>query len=81
MKEGQMVTVLLFGGETAQRRVIADKGDVVVICSEDEYQSALVEERPPSGLGFPREDVLEAAPVRKGTASERGRFDRVKAGD
>jgi hypothetical protein len=80
MEEGQKVTVFLFGGGKAQRRVVADKKDVVVICSEDEYQSAIREGRPPSGLGFPREDIEEFS-ERKAIGSEMGRMERVKAGD
>jgi hypothetical protein len=56
---GQVVTVRLYGGETAQRRVIEDKGEVVVICAEEEYVNARREGRQPLGLGFPREDVFE----------------------
>jgi hypothetical protein len=50
----------LYGGDTAQRRVVAVKDEVVVICAEEEYVSAQREGREPSGLGFPRVDVIEA---------------------
>ncbi|MGA7339755.1 MAG: hypothetical protein WBE72_19475 [Terracidiphilus sp.] len=60
MIRGQVVTVKLFGGETAQRRVVAVKENVVVICAEEEYQTAKRQGREPEGLGFPWEDVLEA---------------------
>jgi hypothetical protein len=63
MVKGQLVTALLYGGGTAERRVVADKGDVIVICSEEEYQKALREGREPSGLGFPRVDVIELMEV------------------
>jgi hypothetical protein len=63
MVDGQLVTVKLYGGETAQRRVVEDKGSVVVICAEEEYVSAKREGREPIGLGFPREDVLEMVEV------------------
>jgi len=58
MSKGQVVNVRLYGGTTAPRRVLADRGDVVVICSEEEYQAAQKEEREPRGLGFPRIDVI-----------------------
>jgi hypothetical protein len=58
MIKGKVVKVKLYGGEIAERRVLSDKGSVVVICSESEYREALEEDREPSGLGFPREDVL-----------------------
>jgi hypothetical protein len=59
MIKGQVVTALLYGGGEALRRVVADKGDVVVICSEEEYKRADRERREPSGVGFPREDVID----------------------
>jgi hypothetical protein len=59
MTKGQVVTVKLYGGEKAQRRVVAVKEDVVVICAEEEYQTALRQGRSPEGLGFPWSDVLE----------------------
>jgi hypothetical protein len=63
MVNGQMVTVELYGGELAQRRVIADRGKVVVICAEEEYVSAKREGRDPEGVGFPRENVLKLVEV------------------
>jgi hypothetical protein len=32
--------------------VLADRGEVVVTCSDEEYQAAQKEEREPVGLGF-----------------------------
>ena len=58
MTKGQVVTVRLYGGGTAERRVVSEKGRVVVICHEDEYLRAQREGREPSGAGFPREDVI-----------------------
>ena len=57
--KGQIVKALLFGGGEAPRRVVADKSDVIVLCSEDEYQFALAAKREPNGVGFPRVDVVE----------------------
>jgi hypothetical protein len=59
MVSGQLVTVKLYGGKVAQRRVVAVKEDIIVICAEQEYQAAEREGRLPTGLGFPKEDVLE----------------------
>lgn len=59
MVQGQVVTVMLYGGEKAQRRVVSVKENVVVICSEEEYQRAQKEQREPEGLGFPPADILE----------------------
>lgn len=83
MSKGQQVIVKLYGGKTATRRVVAVKRDVIVICSEQEYQMAEKEGREPSGLGFPREDVLELAASRKDPQSEAGQpsFRGSQAGD
>ncbi len=66
MKRGDIVTAKLFGGSTADRRVIAIRptrgGDsTVVICHENEWQAALAEGREPEGIGFPAKDI-EAKP-------------------
>lgn len=60
MHKGQSVTVRLYGGKTAVRRIVAVKRDVIVICSEEEYELAEYEQRDPEGLGFPPSDVIES---------------------
>lgn len=57
MKKGDLIIAHMYGGEKAQRRVVKDLGHTVVICNESEYQRALVEDREPQGVGFPRTDV------------------------
>ena len=44
-------------GEVLKRRVVADLGRRVVICSEAEYVDATNTGREPEGVGFPRADV------------------------
>jgi hypothetical protein len=58
MAAGQLVTVKLYGGKTASRRLLAIKNNVVVICAEEEYLAAKTEGREPEGLGFPSSDVM-----------------------
>ena len=58
MVKGQKVTVMLYGGDAAERRVVADKGAFIVVCSQDEYVRAEREKREPEGIGFPKEDVV-----------------------
>jgi hypothetical protein len=80
--KGQIVTALMYGGEQASRRVIADKGNTIVICSEEEYQRAEREGREPQGIGFPRQDVLESPSQRKVARSEaQGSKRLADAGD
>jgi hypothetical protein len=85
MSKGEIVTVCLYGGKTAPRRVIADKGKFVVVCHEDEYQSAEADGREPTGIGFPREDVIEqsvSSTNKKAVSSEISNiYQGSKAGD
>jgi hypothetical protein len=57
MELGDVVTVRAYGGEILTRRVVADLGKTIVVCSEAEFQRAQRNKREPSGVGFPREDV------------------------
>ena len=59
MTPGSKVKALLYGGEIAERRLIADKGSVIVICAESEWVDAAHEAREPRGLGFPRDCVTD----------------------
>jgi len=54
---GTAVRVVEFGGKVLERRVLADKGDRVVICPEDEFQAASRECRVPVGISFPKSSV------------------------
>jgi hypothetical protein len=64
----QIVRAKAYGGEVLERRVVADLGRTVVICSESEYQTAESEGREPEGVGFPRTDISSNLP----TKAERG---------
>lgn len=57
MELGEVVVVRAYGGEILTRRVVADLGKTVVVCSEAEFQKSRKENREPSGIGFPRQDV------------------------
>ena len=59
MRLGEVVLVKVYGGETLERRVVADLGRVVEICNPQEYKKAVSEGRRPHGVGFPRRDVSE----------------------
>ncbi len=57
MKRGDMVQITEYGGRKLVRRVVADRGQSVVVCNEEEYSSARAKGREPEGIGFPREAV------------------------
>jgi hypothetical protein len=83
LRKGDKVTAILYGGTMAERRVVADKGDVVVICSEGEYQDAEREGREPQGVGFPFHDIQIGEIPKKPVVTERGINERLRseAGD
>jgi hypothetical protein len=83
MNRGDKVIVMLYGGGTAERRVIADKGNVVVICHESEYSNARAEGREPEGIGFPRIDVVDSEVTQKkpATCQPPHGHQRVNSGD
>ncbi|MBI4337396.1 MAG: hypothetical protein HY683_06175 [Chloroflexi bacterium] len=64
MEAGDMVWLRAYGGEKIARRVVEVKGDVVVVCQDNEYQAAAKEGRPPIAVGFNVEDVLGEASQR-----------------
>jgi hypothetical protein len=57
MDKGQTVEVREYGGKKLIRKVIAERGAVVVICNQAEYDKAIREGREPEGIGFPRSAV------------------------
>jgi hypothetical protein len=67
-KPGSWVFVAEFGGKRLLRRVIADRGRSIAICTDEEYKAAHREGRPPVGIRFPRYSV-EMAESRDKVAS------------
>jgi hypothetical protein len=59
MRPGQRVRVTEYGGRKLIRRVVADRGSIIVVCSEREFADAAEKDRQPDGIGFPRECVEE----------------------
>jgi hypothetical protein len=59
LKAGTRVKVVEYGGRVLERRVIADKGEHIVICPDSEYMEAQEKQRPPVGIGFPRAAIRD----------------------
>jgi hypothetical protein len=59
MNRGTKVTVIAFGGRNLRRRVWEDIGDVVLICTEEEYQRAIGNNDEATCSGFPKDDIVE----------------------
>jgi hypothetical protein len=60
LKKGSLITVRAFGGKEIVRRFLAQRNGTILICSEEEYQSARLEKRQPTCVGFPISDVVKA---------------------
>jgi hypothetical protein len=59
MKKGDLVIVRAFGGELLKRRVVEVLGKTVIVCNEAEFLRAKSEDRRPTGIGFPVQDVVK----------------------
>lgn len=59
LKRGGLIKVRAFGGKEIVRRFIAKRNGTVLICSEEEYESARLAKRQPMCVGFPASDVVE----------------------
>ena len=59
MRRGERVVIIQYGGRELLRRVIADRGELIDVCNEEEYKKALVERRRPHGIGFRRDAVTQ----------------------
>jgi hypothetical protein len=66
MDKGQQVEVKEYGGNLLIRRVVADRGQTIVVCTEEEFLAALKEKRNPDGVGFPRSSVKTLTLSRQG---------------
>lgn len=58
LKRGALIRVRAFGGKRIVRRFLAKRNGTVLICSDEEYQSARLERRKPTCVGFPLSDVV-----------------------
>ena len=58
MQPGDSVRVRAYGGEQLVRRVVGVKGEVVLICRDEEFLAAAKEGREPVSVGFKVKDVV-----------------------
>ncbi len=59
LSRGVEVIISAFGGKRLRRRVWEDIGNVVLICTEEEYQRSLYYNDEATCSGFPKEDIVE----------------------
>lgn len=55
---GDSIKLRAFGGKRIVRRFVEKRGRSVLICSHEEYELALRENRKPLCIGFRQEDVI-----------------------
>lgn len=51
-RPGELVTVRDFEGRPLIRRIVAIQGDVLLVCTDEEYAAAKRENRTPLSIGF-----------------------------
>jgi hypothetical protein len=56
------VTVTQFGGTIAEKIVVEDRGDILLLTTEDEWEASKAENRPPISVGFRREYIVDKSP-------------------
>jgi hypothetical protein len=83
LKRGALIRVRAFGGKQIIRRFLSKRNGTVLICSDEEYQSARLERRKPTCVGFPLADVIKVETergVRKTNRLTKSRAKNFKTG-
>jgi hypothetical protein len=57
LEKGQRVTVDTFGGAKAEKIVVEDLGETVLICRPEEFEAAKAQNRAPISIAFRKEYV------------------------
>lgn len=52
------VTVVQYGGSIAEKIVVEERVDLLIVTTEDEWKASQQENRPPVAVGFRREYVV-----------------------
>jgi hypothetical protein len=73
LKAGALIKVRAFGGKEIVRRFIARQNGTILICSDEEYQSARREKRRPLCVGFPFSDLITTDAEPRGVGRSRRR--------
>ena len=55
----KIVTVKQYGGRIAEKVLVKDLGDVVLVTTREEWDSSVVQDREPITVGFRREYVVK----------------------
>jgi hypothetical protein len=52
------VTVIQYGGTIAEKILVEERGEVLIVTTEAEWRAAKAENRPPVTVGFRREYLI-----------------------
>jgi hypothetical protein len=55
------ITVVQYGGTIAEKILVEDRGEVLIVTTEAEWRAAEAEKRPPVTVGFRREYLIDTA--------------------
>lgn len=58
VKRGNIVTVMVYGGEKITRRCAGTEGDTVLLCQDEEFFKSIKENRQPICIGFKFSDII-----------------------
>ena len=78
LKRGALIKVRAFGGKQIIRRFLAKRNGTVLICSDEEYQSARLERRKPTCVGFPLSEVINVETERNARRTNKLAKPKVK---
>lgn len=53
------VTVIQYGGTIAEKILVEDRGDVLLVTTEEEWRASEIEQRSPISVGFRKEYVTD----------------------
>jgi hypothetical protein len=53
------VTVIVFGGAVEEKILVEDRGNVLLVTTEEEFALSVVQNRPPVAVGFRLEYLVE----------------------
>lgn len=59
IQKGAIVKVRAFGGRVLMRRFAGSRGEIALICNDEEYQASIKENREPICIGFRVEDIVD----------------------
>ena len=67
MKTGQLIEVIDWEGRKLERRIVAICGNLIFVCTDQEFKAARAENREPLAVGWPIDAVVLNGSVESAT--------------